>query len=335
MKRKVICFFILVFWGLIICTLLSICIEQQMMAQVTTVISKDSVNFQLPLNALVIDDEGSHLYEVVKGSGWESGNRVQEVNSYEYTVEADHISILRGASYVYIQYTSKPIAVGEQVQIVRPYQGEKTHYLVIASDESKLPVEWSEKISVVEENESAALLFMSGTYPYMEAQVRNVLSISEKNQIYSLGDISTFFENIPMIAAMLILVIASLFLWGYSCLLSRNLCDNKLLLVGNGIVGLVLLGIFSQITYAIHLPASLLPAKNILDFEYYYHEFSEILETLKGFSNDVSKETVTAFIHNMWLAAGVILMGLLCSIVVLLLEYQIIKWREHKFFDGK
>ena len=329
MKRRVICFFVLVFWGLIICTLLSESIEQQMTAQVVAVTATGFPEEKLPVDSLNSDDTGVHLYKVVEGSGWESGSRVQEVTPNEYRIEKGSILVTTGQGDNYIQYASKPIASGDLIQVTRQYQGQEGNYLVIGSTGTEMSTELWKDVSLVERNETALLLSMVGKQLYMEAQIRSALSIPEENQVYSLGDVNTFFENIPLVATLLVLMIVSVILWGYSCILSRNLRKNRFLLMGNLAIGVVLLGIFARVTHAIHLPSSLLPGDNIFKLNYYTYEFSEILGTLKGFSSTAASEVAEALKRNVLLAGGVVLLGIMSCIVILLVEQRMVKRRDH------
>lgn len=340
MKRKVVCIFVLVFWALMVCTILSAGIEQQMTAQVTTITMSDlSDTRKLPLDVLFYDEDGMHLYEVVKGSGWESGNRVQEIAPELYWIEEDGIAVTNGSEYGYIQYASKPIASGDLVQIVNQYAGQEDSYLIVDASGTEADMAGTEAgmtetgvsaklwkdVSVAEQNEKALLLSMAGQQPYMEAQVRSVLAIPEGNTIYSLGDVRALFENIPLIAVLLALMIVSVTIWGYSCILSRKLKENKLLVAGNLVIGAILLEIFHRVTQAVQLPSSLLPGQNILKMEYYCSEFSEIFGILKDFSNIAAKETMEVFQRNMLLAGGIILSGMVVCAIFLLLEQRAVK----------
>lgn len=310
MKRKVICFFILVVWVLMICTILSAQVEQQMMVQVTTVVISDLSDMRkLPADTLFYDEKGTHLYEIVRGSGWESGKRVQEISPELYWVEEDGILVTNGSEYGYIQYASKSITSGDLVQTVHSYKGAEEDYLIIDKDEMK----------------NTKLLHMEGQQPYMEMQVKSILAIPEENTVYSLGDVRAFFKNIPLIAILLVIIIISVFIWGYSCILSSKLEENKWLLIGNLIIGGGLLEVFRRVAQVIQLPSSLLPGQNILELGYYRYEFSEIFGALKNLSGAAVEETIKVFQKNMLLAGVEILFGVIVCAAILLLEQRVIK----------
>lgn len=93
MKRKVVCVGILVFWGLVVCTILSVRIEEQMTIQAVKAEAKEEKiepgysRLTIPADALIQDENGTHLYYAETGDGWEEGNRVVERDPYAYSVE--------------------------------------------------------------------------------------------------------------------------------------------------------------------------------------------------------------------------------------------------------
>lgn len=329
MKRKAICFFVLIAWGLVICTIFSVCIEQQMTVQVAAVTSDGFSETKLSASALFQDDTGTHLYQVVKGDGWESGYRAQEISPYDYWMEEDGIFLTYGSEYGFIQYASKSVTQGDLLQLVHQYKGKEGCYLVVESEEMKAALSGT-GIEVAEKNGKSMLLSMTAEQPYMESQVKDKLTLPEDSRVYSLEEVNDFFRNVPLVAVLIVIVIVSVVLWGYSCVLcnrrrklhklSVEVRKIRLLILVNTGIAAVLLGIFQRVTQAIELPSSLLPEKNILDMKYYMAEFSEIIETLKNFSSAAARETVRAFQWNMMLAGGVILVGAVCGIGILRTE---------------
>lgn len=324
MKRGIICLFILLFWGLIICTLLSRSIEKQMTVQVTTIMSAS----ELPIDSLFIDNAGIHLYEVAMGNGWENGYRVQEVNPNEYQIENNHINLINTAEYGYIQYASKPITSGDLAQIVQQYRGKENVYLIINTSKFEILTELQTHISVTEKSKKALMLSMLGTQPYMQEQVISILSLPNETSIYNLNDVNNFFKNIPLVALLLAIIIVFVIIWGHSCILSLNPYKNKKFLIGNFIISIVLTVIFAWITRMIRLPSSLLPDKNIFNLKYYSDEFSEIFETLKDFSNVIARETIIIFKQNMLLAIGIVLFFSCQTIMTVICINPIYRWRR-------
>lgn len=301
MKRRVICFFVLVFWGLVLCTILSDSIERQMTAWVAVIKAGNGMQeeLKLPEDAVFYDDGETHLYEVVKGNNWEEGKRVQEVQVYR--IKEGDILVSAFTEYGYIRYASKEIAPGDLVQTVRQYKGQEDNYLVLGKDE-------------------AILLSAAGEQPYMEEQVRSALSLPDECRIYSMKEVCAFFENLPLISALMVLMIMLAALWGYSCSLSRHLRKNRFLLMGNFVIGIGLTGVFWRITQAVRLPSSLLPERNILELHYYVDEFSEILGALSGLPDSAARNVMGVFWRGILLGGGILPAGLIWITAVLLLE---------------
>lgn len=196
-KGKVICFFALITWGLVVCKSLSASIEQQMTVQVAAVTSDGFSETELSAGALFQDDASAHLYQVVKGEGWESGYRAQEISLYDYWTEEDDISLIYGSEYGFVQYASKMVTEGDLIQIVHPHTGKEGDYLVVESEESLLEEAW-EGVSVTEKKGKAILLSMAAKQPYMEAQVKDQLLLSDNSRVYSLEEVNDFLKNVPL-----------------------------------------------------------------------------------------------------------------------------------------
>ena len=99
MKRRSLCVICLVLYILISCTILSLKIEKEMLTQVEILKIKDNgmwgQSVSISQTALFEDAKGKHLYELVEGSGWESGLRVREIpqDSYELDYEKGTIRL--------------------------------------------------------------------------------------------------------------------------------------------------------------------------------------------------------------------------------------------------
>ena len=77
MKRRVLCIFVLILWGLVFCTMLSVRIEQLMIPEVVlTQADESELAPHIALDSLFFDDTGMHLYRPREGTGWETGTRI-------------------------------------------------------------------------------------------------------------------------------------------------------------------------------------------------------------------------------------------------------------------
>lgn len=317
MKKKwIICFFILIFWGLMICTVLSIHIHQQMTANVT-VIKQEGFSLsgiRLPVSVLFFDKNGIHLYEVGEGDSWEKGKQVKEVEPYQYQIEEENVLVFTGSEYGYIQYASKAIKDGDLIQVVSQNKRKEALYFMIAEEEEKLE-ESKETIHIIEKKDSTFLFSMVGKQPYMEEEVRDALSISDTSKLYHLDEIIAFFENLPWISAAFVLLLIFLMLWGYVCILLRDWYKNRYFLAGSLGTALLLFVIFIWIINRISLPSSLLPDTNIFEFSYYRNEFSEVFLWLKEFSG-IGLEIKEKLEKWILLAKGIFLFGFFGGVAI-------------------
>ena len=69
MKRRVLCIFVLILWGLVFCTMLSVRIEQLMIPEVVlTQADESEPSPHIALDSLFFDDTGMHLYRPREGA---------------------------------------------------------------------------------------------------------------------------------------------------------------------------------------------------------------------------------------------------------------------------
>ena len=335
MKRKSIYFFVLIFWLLAVCTVLSENIERLMTARVVVYEGAHQSmvgqgDAELTLEALTRDASGNHLYEIVKGSGWESGNRVEETDSHFYTVEKECVLITSGMGGKYILYASKEITPGDLVQKVTPYKGKNEKYLVIAPVGTEtVTMDW-EDTELLEQKGNILLISQTGKLPYMEGMMRDTINLTKESKIYCLGEVKEFFENMPLLSVIWVLLMFSVVLWGYSYKLMSNPPENRVLLAGNLGIGLLLFWGFTNVTQRVSLPSSLLPKENILDLTYYKNVFIEIWKALEGMSSTAAVELKEVFFKSIGFAGGVIGFGIVCEVFILLWEHRFAKKLSQK-----
>ena len=93
MKRRVLCIFVLILWGLVFCTMLSVRIEQLMIPEVVlTQADESEPSPHIALDSLFFDDTGMHLYRPREGTGWETGTRIYEEEINNYSIVAGVIA---------------------------------------------------------------------------------------------------------------------------------------------------------------------------------------------------------------------------------------------------
>ena len=108
MKRRVLCIFVLILWGLVFCTMLSVRIEQLMIPEVVlTQADESDPSPHMALDSLVFDDTGMHLYRPREGTGWETGTRIYEEEINNYSVGENQLDLKFFGCYV--RYASQPL----------------------------------------------------------------------------------------------------------------------------------------------------------------------------------------------------------------------------------
>ena len=118
MKKKALLIFILIFWMVGACTFLAMKIEEQMIPKVTSVEPDGGWDSDpsLPADCLIEDENGTHLYKIYEGTGWEAGTRVAEEQGW---LQVEDKLMMSSAWGDYVQYSSKPLREGELVEVIR------------------------------------------------------------------------------------------------------------------------------------------------------------------------------------------------------------------------
>lgn len=292
MKRRVLCIFILVLWMLVLCTCLAVHIEQLMIPQVTTVKPEDNdPSPDIPLDALFWDDMGMHLYRPREGSGWEKGTRIYEESPGNYTPDVDKIDLQLYGSY--IRYASKPLREGDEISIQTENEKLDDTWLAVFPEGVPSYEVTSDAITVTEQTDTALLLTVQNApQPFMEDRAKSLIpAISEDMMMgerpgtyYSLLDIEQFMAQLPLLASLLGIVLFTVILWGYSCVLSKNVKENRARLIVNGVLAAVLLLCVPLILHFVDLPSSLLPQYRITEIGHYANELREVFTALNGFA---------------------------------------------------
>lgn len=296
--------------ALAVCTVMSGCVERQMTAQAVTVRGQGGSK-KVPLDALVYDEEGTHLYEIAEGEGWETGLRIREIPGSDYQVEKSGVSDIYGMYHRYVHYASKPVMDGDLVCVV-DQQTEEDQYLIVWSVESDEIREWLKEIrsegfdigepesaGIKEELEKAGLesagtkeatekvklsvlLPVEGKQPFMELQAKSELAAPKGVRIYSLNDIGNLKKMIPLLVMCLIILIVLAVILAHGFRKTQGGKSDTIILVRQGILIAVLLIFLTGILSKISLPSSLLPKENIFQITYYIDELKEIKNALEA-----------------------------------------------------
>lgn len=225
MKRRVLCIFVLILWGLVFCTMLSVRIEQLMIPEVVlTQADESEPSPHIALDSLFFDDTGMHLYRPREGTGWETGTRIYEEEINNYSVGENQLDLKFFGSYV--RYASKPLRSGDEISIKSDLENRDDTWLAIFPE--GIP-QLSGALTPTAEAENALLLNVTDTpQPFMADRAKStILPVTElanenAGSFYSLSDVKSFLSQLPLLAALLSLSLFVLILWVYSFVLSRK-----------------------------------------------------------------------------------------------------------------
>ena len=289
MKKTFFCVFFLIFLSLITCTLLAGKIEEEMTLEVIGYEKRESFDaFTPPKDMLFADDEGTHLYEVYQGTGWESGLRAREIPLFGGSFNVDrNYTVARGAS-------RQPV-YGEKAEL---YDGKDTGpSTYVAWYPNGIPREnqYLFQVEILEKGEHVLLLYQeNGVMPFMENRAKGgmVQLAGSDWRVYSLDALEQLLNNVPdaLTAVMLVIVVAALGI--LICVMIDRGNRNKWLIAFNI---LLIAGAFvalPQVLKEIDLPASMLPMENIFQVSHYRTMMASVYEALGELSGDTTLRLV-------------------------------------------
>ena len=307
MKKVAISLFAIIFFVLIFCTLLAPSVENEMRTLVAVQkISEKMVmrNHSVPAMALRWPDGQEKLYHIVEGKGWNTGDRIAELSPTAYRVEREEdffdptiIRVLRaevypGKKYDIIVAASRQPVDGDEVFVVEEFSQREDTYIIYYPDGAKEMDAYPISYNVLAKSDQASMLIPTKAYtPYLEQKVVNTLQDlqAETLRVYSVADVTQFYQMIPAVFMLAMVLLLGVFLWIYSCVMVAKE-DSPLLLCRNVILGAGLLWAVPTAVSRIDLPASLLPSSNILDVAHYRNEFRQIFAALKSLNSDLFRQ---------------------------------------------
>lgn len=328
MKRKVLCVFSLLGYLLLFCSLFAPMAQREMalLAEVKKVTANENRNTNLSYYSVQWGDEEG-LFQVVEGTGWNTGDRADIISEQYYTVQkgyfsqiAGHVLLHPGTAYTVIVSASRTPRVGDAVEVAEltEHRGEKL--IVYTPKGSFQPRPLPNNFKILKQGEQGILMDTIGIkMPYLEHLMVQSLESrieAEDMRVYSYTDAKNFMAQFPLIALMAGLLLSGTILWGGTCLLTKRERPSRLLWVNGGAMGLTLL-LTLPLTKLINLPASLMPPDNILNISHYAREFSNIFTAMSS----VGDQSLQRFCVQMAAAsAAVVLIFTAISLGLLLWE---------------
>lgn len=330
MKARVLRIFSVVFYLLLACSILSQKIEKEMTTQVEIYQrTSTGAEIRLPLKMLFTDGDTLLLSNVIDGTGWNSGLRCEVFPSYAWSVdyvygEACYTGTAR--VYSFIRSASRLPRTGDRAEIISEFTAGPDRYLALYEDGLPESLYFSGKGALAAQNDRALLWETDeGRFPYFEHHLKAATDTAGMaSRIFSLTDVETFLRELPKTAAVGAIVIFALLLCIWSSLLSafggpKQLIWLHVLLLGGTLAALYL------VLGRIDLPASLLPAENILQFSHYCETLSTVFETLSQLDADTSAlfalrteayAESAAILKSGFLAAGTLMLTGLAALLL-------------------
>ena len=299
MKKKVICVFSLILYLLVACTILSNWIETEMMTQVKISERQNrGDSFTFGQSALFSDGEEDHLYEVIDGTGWNSGLRSRELSPSQWYSDAYGKVQFDGSeqTYRFIVSASRQPQEGDEVAVIESFEKAEDQYLCIYSDGIPEEIVLPKNTEIDAQSETVLLLNQKeAEFPFFEQTAKGLTdTMAAADQIISLTESEQFLTGLPSLALAAMILLAGVVLWAFTCLLSIHSEGNKWRIRLNAVIMIALLGYLAFLLQTVELPASMLPAENIFDLQFYSEKFTAIFSSLDALSSE-SHSVVTAY----------------------------------------
>lgn len=330
MKRKVLCVFSLILYLLAACTILSPWIKTEMMTKVKISERKNrGESFSFQQSVLFSDEEGAHLYDVIDGTGWNSGLRAHELLPPSWYIDGKNSVKYDGSArtYRFIYTASRKPRDGEEVAVIEEFEKGNDQYLCIYMDGIPEEIILPRNAQIAARSENALLLNMTeAELPFFEHAAKGASdTLAAADRIISLTEAERFLEELPSLVLAAIILAAGVVIWAFSCLLSIRAKENKVLIRLNVVIVAALLCALVFLLQRTQLPASMLPAEIIFDLRFYSDKFKSILGSIETLSNGshsilATFQTVIRKSGNLFVSAIAIMLAFILGETIAILK---------------
>ena len=331
MKRKVLCVFSLILILLTFCTLFSPKAETEMQTYVEVKklhgTGKAARNLSISKAALTWPDSQGVLYNIVEGTGWESGSRVASIPAITYDDYEEYVKLGPGTDYLCIYSASRTPQLGSGVApLEKTWKGDDIYLLVMTQEVEDLSVLHTYGMTERQRSEKAALMDVRrAVYPFFEHRTWYALKdeLGEDLRIYSLYDIVQFLDAVPWIAGTAMVLLCSLLLWGASWVGKAE--RRKGILILNILLIAGLMAALPWMLNQFDLPASLMPKECILDIPHYLDNFRIIFSSLESMGSRILADATAQAASRSAIIVGGSLLAVIC---VIILEIYLLKRKK-------
>lgn len=329
MKKRVLCLFSLILYLLCACTILSLKIEQEGMVEVeselrATAESRSATSVRI--SSVYTDLEGDHMYQVVDGTGWETGLRIAEISKSSWTLNINpnglfYAQVSGGEDYRIVLAGSRQPQVGERVRMVETFTPVSDEYLGLYPSGVRQPLEPPSNLTVEGVGENAVLFACEDAQlPFLPANIKTSSVTTDRAQrIISLTEAEQLLRALPSVAVLGAALLFGLVLWAATCCFTLRAERTRGLIWCNTVLIAASLVVLAYAATRFDLPSSMLPPKNLLQWSYYTEEYGQILAALEdmGMEDHVLVSLCPAMVRE---AVQVLWNGLLAALAVLLAE---------------
>lgn len=346
MKKRVLCLFSLILYLLCACTILSLKIEQEAMVEVECELRATSESrsaTSVRISSVYTDTEGDHMYQVVDGTGWETGLRIAEIPKSSWTLNVNpnglfYAQVSGGEDYRIVLAGSRQPQAGERVRVVENFVRTSDEYLGIYPSGVRQPLEPPRTLTVAGQGENAVLFACEDAkLPFLPANIKTSSVTTDRAQrIISLTEAEQLLRALPSVAVLGAVLLFGLVLWATTCCLSLRTDRTRGLIWCNTVLIAASLALLAYAATRFDLPSSMLPPKNLLQWSYYTEEYGQILAALEdmGMQDHVLVSLCPAMVRE---GAQILRNGLLLSLTVPLAEgaFLFLRHRRRKAMQAK
>ena len=334
MKRRILCVICLLLYILAACTILSLKIEPEMiiLVDVQEIKGANTQKAYIELPMTVLFDR--LLYEVVEGTGWDSGPHVQLISYTEYTIDNENEKVLldTGVDRLLITSASRNPVSGELAEVLPKKQEKKSdQFLFVYPNRIPHDITISRKLEVIEKSSTAILAVKEETdVTFLEHQQKGQFAkmAGEEWRIFSMDDLMAFWQQVPFVVQIMLFLLGIILLWIVSFVVSTRTARPGWLFVYTGSLSVLsLLGIQYNLN-RIDFPSSMLPDANILHLKHYIYEqkfISQALEKIPTGALEILRckySLVTECYRLLWIGLVVVFAAIVIALLISILTHQ-------------
>lgn len=290
-NQKVVAVILLILYLLVLCTLFSCKIQEEMtilvMGYPKTSSRKTGRPITIDWRAIYTEYNAEedvyedHLYEVQEGYGWEQGLRCRNVNSFGINPILGLASITMNRDTFLVMAASRNPQEGKLAKIVEEFDTGADEYLYYYPNKLPPDRDFPQNVTVLGETSRTILTAVSDAeFPFLPHTAKTwTITTDYAKKVYSLAEAEIFLNQLPTVMATFVIAASGILFWACGCV--AGLKKRSVIVWLNTLAACISLFALAVAFQHIDLPASLLPNTNIFDFAHYQEEYSLIFDSLR------------------------------------------------------